>query len=214
MLTGCAVKWHEREQALMTLKHLVPIGLWVISVSVLQPQNGERLTPTSSFVWRGGFSKTAGSVSSDGRYISYIDWTTANLCLRDSVNDDDRPIIAPNNPQRGPWKQWAEESVISRDGKRIAYTWAEGELNNSRHNHELWVANVHGEPQPKRLYADSSARLLAPRDWSADGKWIERSLGSPRHCFRRDRRHASAKNRAVARKSANVLLAGQQLACI
>src|SRR4051812_26386071 len=150
----------------MTLKHTVPVAFLLISVTVLRPQNRQHVTPTSSVVWRAGGSKTAGSVSSDGRYISFVDWATGDLSLHDATTDEDRPIVAANNPQRGPWKQWAEESSISRDGTKVAYTRATGELENSKHSHELWIANVHGDPQPKRLYGDLNLALLGPRDWS------------------------------------------------
>ena len=156
----------------MTFKPIVPVALFVLSVSVLRTQNRERVMPTSSLVWLGGNSKLAGSVSSDGRYISFVDWKTGDLSLHDVLSNKDRPIVAANNPQAGQGKVWAEESAISRDGTKVAYTRAAGEMESGKHRHELWIANMHGDPQPRRVYGESNIAFLGPRDWSPDGKWI------------------------------------------
>ena len=166
----------------MTFKYIVPVALLVISEAVLLPQNREQVTPTCSLAWRGGNSRLAGSVSPDGRYISFVDFNTGDLSLHDLITNEDRSLVAPNNPQRGQSKAWAEESLISRDGAKVAYTRAEGEF--AKHRHELWIVNAHGDPQPRRLYGESNAAYIGPRDWSPDGKWIALLLGTEDHVNR------------------------------
>src|SRR5690349_19039735 len=61
-----------------------------------------------------------GTVSPDGRYFSFRDNATGDLMLHDFQTGADRRLTktARNNP-----KEYTEDSVISRDGKQIAYAW-------------------------------------------------------------------------------------------
>ena len=62
-----------------------------------------------------------GSVSPDGRYISFVDWETGDLALREISTGADRRLT-----NKGTWKQsddFAEESAISRDGRLVVYAW-------------------------------------------------------------------------------------------
>ena len=54
----------------------------------------------------------------------------------------------------------------------LAFTRAVGEGENGKHRHELWIANLHGTPEPRRLYGEPNVPLLDPRDWSPDGRSI------------------------------------------
>jgi Tol biopolymer transport system component len=124
--------------------------------------------PTSTLVWKGDKVDTHGSVSPDGRYISFVDWDTGDLALYDSVTDKHRTVIPANNPKRGQWEAYAGASAISRDGSKVAYRW----FDNGKGRSELWIANLHGDPMPHRFYDNPQVERIEPRDWSPDSRWI------------------------------------------
>jgi hypothetical protein len=64
--------------------------------------------PVFRRVWSGQGVDTEGTVSSDGRYLSFPDWPTGNLALRDLVTGTNR-----NLTNDGSNSQYAERSVIS-----------------------------------------------------------------------------------------------------
>ena len=63
-----------------------------------------------------------GKVSPDGKYISYVDWTTGNLAMKE-ISTGKKTLLT----KKGSWKtdaiEFAMDSVWSRDGKRLAYVW-------------------------------------------------------------------------------------------
>jgi Tol biopolymer transport system component len=123
--------------------------------------------PPTRLVWAG--PKADGdSVSPDGRYLSYTDWDTGNLVLHDLVSDTDRVLTANGTMGPGP-EAFAEGSAISRDGKQVAYEWWDDKTKRD----ESWVAELTGDPHPRRLYDGDSS----PYDWSPDGKWLVVSFG-------------------------------------
>jgi Tol biopolymer transport system component len=106
-----------------------------------------------------------GTVSPDGRYFSFMERSSGNLMLHDFQTGEDRRLTttAKNEP-----KEYAEDSVISRDGKRVAYSWF---VNNG---FEVRVLDLHDRSaQPRVLFSDHvAAPWIFPYDWSADDKWI------------------------------------------
>jgi tetratricopeptide (TPR) repeat protein len=118
-------------------------------------------------VWSGPKTDLYGTVSSDGRYLSYVDWETGDLALHDIVANADRRLT-----DAGPWtsaSEYAQESAISRDGKQVAYAWY-----NTKRRFELRVLDlqVSGFPTPRQLFRSEDIRWIAPYDWSPDGKWL------------------------------------------
>jgi Tol biopolymer transport system component len=106
-------------------------------------------------VWAGPDVDAQGSVSPDGRYLSYVDSTTGDLALRDLVTGKMRHLT--NNTQSG---GTAFFSAISPDGKQVAYEWYKDGSG------ELRLVGLDG----------SAPRILEggaiPTDWSPDGKYI------------------------------------------
>lgn len=119
--------------------------------------------PTSTRVWQGD----AGAVSPDGRYLFFPDWDTGDLALHDLATNKRRIIVAAKNP-KGNLKVYAEASSISHNGTQIAYSWYDESLD----RYELWVADLRGDPKPRRLYGAPNVEWLAPHDWSPDGKSV------------------------------------------
>ncbi len=117
-------------------------------------------------VWSGGKADGFGTISPDGRFLTYVDWAgTGGLVLRDLVAGTDRRLTA------GSWAEGqAEFSAISKDGKQVAYQW----LLNDKGRYELRIASLHGTGvlQSRRLLDNEDFRGVAPYDWSPDGKWL------------------------------------------
>ena len=78
--------------------------------------------PTSTLVWQGKPVEIGGSVSPDGRYISFTDWATGDLSLHDLATNSNRTIVAAHNAKGGSLKVFAEASAISHDGRQVAFS--------------------------------------------------------------------------------------------
>lgn len=104
------------------------------------------------------------SVSADGRYLAYTDWTTGDLALFDLTNDGHRRVT-----NKGPLRkvlEFAESFVrFSRDGRRLAYVW-------DRNGYELWTGNVDGSGR-RFVYRNEPGRgEVLVFDWSADERYV------------------------------------------
>src|SRR5262245_18549058 len=76
---------------------------------------------STKLVWSS--AKSGGdSISPDGRYLSYTDWSTGNLVLHDFVAGDDRALTTAGNMKTGEIA-FVVRSAISRDGRQVAYSW-------------------------------------------------------------------------------------------
>ena len=108
-----------------------------------------------------------GTVSPDGRYFSFVDWSTGGeLFLHDFQTGADRRLTNKTNKARG--EEYAQESVISRDGGRVAYAW----FNEDGYELRTLDLNARGAA-PRILFANHAEDpWVFPYDWSPDGKWI------------------------------------------
>ena len=110
-------------------------------------------------IWTGPDVDLFGTVSADGRYVSYVDWFgERNVRVLDLVTNASWAFTgntAQNRISDGDF------SAISRDGTRVAYWW----------NRTLWVAPL-TRGGGSAAKAVSSAAYLRPFDWSPDGKFI------------------------------------------
>lgn len=115
-------------------------------------------------VWSGPKVDVYGSVSLDGRYLSFVDWANhGNLGLHDLVTGDDRLIATGGE---------SEFSSISRDGKMVAYAWYKPDVR----RYEIRLGSLSGDAKPRILYDNEEVLEIAPYDWSPDGKWIAATL--------------------------------------
>ena len=103
------------------------------------------------------------SLSPDGRYLTYTDWTTGDLAVHDLVTGENRRVT-----NKGPWSKAVEfaESFtrFSTDGKQVAYIW------DQQGGYELRVINLDGTGS-RLVYRNKEGKVRA-YDWSADGKYI------------------------------------------
>jgi Tol biopolymer transport system component len=114
-----------------------------------------------------------GDVSADGHLLTYVDWSTGDLALRDLVTGADRHMT-----NKGTWEEsssWAEYSLISHDAARVAYSWRREDG-----VYDLRLLEIE-HPVPSVLVAGDGFEYLAPRDWSRDGRnilaWQTRASG-------------------------------------
>jgi Tol biopolymer transport system component len=73
-------------------------------------------------VWTGPEVDYSGTVGADGRYLSFTDWSTGDLAVRDLRTGKSQRLT-----DTGGWEKsggdYAYSSVISPDGTEVAYSW-------------------------------------------------------------------------------------------
>jgi Tol biopolymer transport system component len=117
-------------------------------------------------IWTGSDIDFEGSPSPDGRYLSFVDWETGDLALRDLQTGTNRRLT-----NKGPWEkseEFAEFSRWSPDGKLIAYDWYDG---NSSGSVDLHVITPRGG-KPRVLVDNSDGEWMQTYDWSPDSKRV------------------------------------------
>ena len=119
-------------------------------------------------VWTGSKVETGGTVSPDGRYLSYTDWSTGNRAVHDLTEHTDRRLT-----DKGTFKHsraYAEQSAISRDGESVAYAW----YDDVKDTYQLRLISLQSQSHAaeRTIYDNPDVRWLAPHDWSPDGKTI------------------------------------------
>ncbi len=115
-------------------------------------------------VWAGPEVDIMGAPSPDGRYLSFVDWTTGDLAVRDLATGETRHLT-----NKGSWMEstaYAEGSTVSPDGKQVAYTWFGDDF-----SHDLRVVDFDGS-EPRVIYRNEEVDIVEPSAWSADGKEI------------------------------------------
>lgn len=113
-----------------------------------------------------------GGPSPDGRFISFTDWETGDLALHDLLSGEDRRLTDKNT-----WDivEFAEFSVVSPDGARVAYGWYRPEG-----FYDLRVVSV-ADGRVSTLFGRPDTPWLRPLGWSPDGRhvlaWLSRHSG-------------------------------------
>ncbi len=118
-------------------------------------------------VWAGPGVSTEGSISPDGRYLTFVDWDTGNLAVRDLGSGTNRRLT---NAQ-GEWDEFAMASKWSRDGQRIAYQWydKDGIL-------ELRVFDLKDSSIRTIHRSKTDQDGVQVFDWSPDGRYVLASV--------------------------------------
>ena len=117
-------------------------------------------------LWHGPGVDAQGSVSPDGRLLSFSDWREGqggNLAVREMATGDVR-ILAKATAGMTEWAM-THESLIAPDGKQVAYVW-EDPVGSS-----LRIVPMAGG-QPRTLYSNAEARYVDLLAWSPDGAQI------------------------------------------
>jgi len=132
--------------------------------ALIKPTSDEK-TLAARRVWAGPDTDNLGRPSPDGRWLSYTDWETGDLAIRNLATGEKRRLT-----NKGTWAQsseFAEFSVFSPDSRQIAYGWF-----NDAHGYDLRVIAVDGG-QPRVVYGtDAPQGWIRPGGWTADGAQI------------------------------------------
>ena len=113
-----------------------------------------------------------GMPSPDGRYLTYVDWNTANLALRDLTTGENRSLT-----DEGTWNtpnQKACDSEWSPDGQQVAYEWLNKDI------WELRIIRLDGA-KPRVLYRNEEVKYTWLYAWSQDGQYILAWFGKVAH---------------------------------
>ena len=137
---------------------LVMVGNGVRTVEAQQRGAGK----ANQQVWV-TWDERPNSISADGRYMGFTDYSTGDLGIRDLKTGKSRRLT-----NTGGWakdRAWAEFPVISPDGRQIAYTWWDVGA-----KAELRVIPAAGG-NPKTVWQGNSENLLA-QSWTPDSKQL------------------------------------------
>jgi Tol biopolymer transport system component len=110
-----------------------------------------------------------GGPSLDGRQFTYVDFSAGNLAVMDLTTGVKRHLTDKKS-----WSEsadFARYSVISPDGKQVAYSW----FNSKDELFELRIVSMEGD-KPRVLYHNAETISPQPAAWSADGKQILAAL--------------------------------------
>jgi len=132
------------------------------SVAAERPGQPDELVTRK--IWTGNFY---GSPSLDGRFLTFVDWSTGDLALRDLSTGEDRRIT-----KKGGWPhtgEFASTSIISPDGKRVVYEWYR------KASKEVRICDLDGS-NDRILYHDDQVASADPYEWSRDSRYILASL--------------------------------------
>lgn len=146
---------------------MTPRGVcWAFSLSMFFLVRIWVLTSIPAEAAQGLIIKTVGvgeasSVSSDGQLITFTDWNTGKIMLRNLTNGETSPLTQGGYPDYGMYAQ------ISPDGKQVAYSWRV-----HGGHFDLRIVDIDGSNP--RVLLDGNARdeTFFVMDWSPDGREI------------------------------------------
>jgi Tol biopolymer transport system component/tRNA A-37 threonylcarbamoyl transferase component Bud32 len=183
--TMAPARSRRRRMTMPALALTAAAALLLIAVSGLWRMAG-REAPTSGSsaqqarqAWTGREVDASGSVSPEGRYLTFTNWDTGDLAIHDFVTGSNR-----NLTHTGGWGtsgDYASESRISADGKQVAVAWfIEGGAFELR---VLPSASTNGSVPARTLLHTSLDDYSSPAGWTPDGGHIVvlRSLPAGQH---------------------------------
>jgi Tol biopolymer transport system component len=117
-------------------------------------------------VWAGAADPDfMGAPSPDGKYLTYVDWTTGDPAVRELATGKNRRLT-----NEGWDKGFALNSVFSPDSKQVAYYWWNNE-EGAEPDAELRIVGLDGSG-PRVIRLNKGRFVEMPASWSADGKHI------------------------------------------
>jgi Tol biopolymer transport system component len=143
-------------------------------LAAMRKPSSSELEPSTRQVWIGPDLDIEGSPSPDGKYLSFVDWDTGDLAIRNLETGKNRRLT-----NKGPWEkseEYAEFSRWSPDGKQIAYDWYDGKCCTDLH------VIAPGEGKPRVLIDYNNDEWMQTYDWTPDSKqiliFVERENGT------------------------------------
>ncbi len=117
-------------------------------------------------VWSGqdAFGSVRGSISPDGRFLTYLDQATrGGLAIRDLKDNTSRVLAQADGGSM-------YYAVFSPDGRRVAYTWATQSGREIRF--DLRVVSASGVDSPRVVYRNEEMLFPRPFGWTPDAKHV------------------------------------------
>jgi Tol biopolymer transport system component len=116
-------------------------------------------------IWKKPYTDFLGTVSPDGRFLSFVHWGKGDLAIRDLVTGEERILTHDADAGGGSGTGFAQEPTISKNGKQIAYSWWK-----PQHTYELYVVDV-DHPSPSLVYKNEGEHVY-PAAWLSDKELI------------------------------------------
>ena len=134
-------------------------------IAALEKHDGPEVTKNLAVrqVWSGPGVDACGSPSPDGRYLTFTDWETGDLAIRELATGKTKRLT-----KKGTYVQpmaFALNSKISPDNKLVAYSWM-----NKYGTYDLRLIGIDGSAD-RTLYSNEDIEAY-PHEWSTDGKHI------------------------------------------
>lgn len=120
-------------------------------------------------VWSGPGVDISGTPSPDGRYLSFADWETGDLAIREIAAGETRRVT--NKESWFKSGEFASYSTISPDGQQVAFAWFAQASGAGDWLWELHVARLDGS-SARTLIRNADVEYLQPAAWSPDGQHI------------------------------------------
>jgi Tol biopolymer transport system component len=112
-------------------------------------------------VWSGPLAASYGGLTPDGRFMTFVDRPRNDLALRDMRTGEVRHLT--DRRAGDPEGAYPDESIISHDGKRVAYHWYAGGW-----VWELHVVDIDGSN--RKILLRDVAGWAEPTDFTPDGR--------------------------------------------
>ena len=129
--------------------------LMILSCLAASPVVAQKAAEVTPKTYKVGGVDTSGSVSPDGRFLTYADWDTDELFIRDLKTGENRRLTGEVNSYK-----------VSRDGKQLAYGWA-----NEDGSYLLRLIGIDGSGA-RILSRSDGIPWMELQDWSPNGKHI------------------------------------------
>ncbi len=140
------------------------------SLAALGATPGPRSGRAARQLWADELVDGQGSISADGRYLSFTDWSTGDLAIRDLATGTNRRLT-----NTGGWIKsgdFAEFSVISPDGRAIAFSWFTDEDAAYFYDLRLMPLNGAGGSGMRVIHRRGDMTWIRPFAWTPDGRQL------------------------------------------
>jgi Tol biopolymer transport system component len=113
------------------------------------------------------------SLTSDGRFLAFVDWDTGDLAMRDLITGRVRRLT-----DKGTWEEsvaYALSPICSDDGKRVAFLWIDDEkisVDDGKDYLNFKVIGVDGSESKTLIRYKYEESWISPMDWSPSGDSI------------------------------------------
>jgi Tol biopolymer transport system component len=120
--------------------------------------------PMARRLWSGTGVDLEGAPTADGRYLTFVDWETGDVAVRDLASGTSRRLT--RNPRLDVADGFANASAPSPDGKRVAYAW----FNNAAGAFELRIVGMDGSGE--QVLFSRPAEYVMHLAWMPDGRAV------------------------------------------